>query len=60
MLLLFAVGVMSFFWMAVVAVLVFAQKVPRGGMRLVVPVAELLPALGVWIAVAPASVPGLH
>ena len=59
MLLLFAVGVMSFFWMAVVTVLVFAQKVPRGGMRLVVPVAALLLALGIWIAVAPASVPGL-
>jgi predicted metal-binding membrane protein len=59
MLLLFAVGVMSSFWMLVVAALVFAQKVPAGGPRLVAPVALLLVGLGVWIAFAPSSVPGL-
>jgi predicted metal-binding membrane protein len=59
MLVLFAVGVMSAFWMALVTVLVFAQKVPRGGTRLVAPVAVLLLGLGVWIAFAPGSVPGL-
>jgi predicted metal-binding membrane protein len=59
MLLLFAVGVMSIFWMLVVAVLVFAQKVPARGPRLVVPVALLLVGLGAWIAFAPSSVPGL-
>jgi len=59
MLLLFAVGVMSLFWMALVTVLVFLQKVPRGGTRLVAPVAVLLIGLGFWIALAPGSVPGL-
>ena len=59
MVMLFAVGVMSFFWMALVAVLVFAQKVPQSGTRLVAPVAVLLVGLGVWIALAPGSVPGL-
>jgi predicted metal-binding membrane protein len=59
MLVLFAVGVMSLFWMAIVAVLVFVQKVPAGGTRLVAPVAVLLLGLGFWIALAPASVPEL-
>jgi predicted metal-binding membrane protein len=59
MLVLFTVGVMSLFWMAIVAVLVFVQKVPARRTRLVAPVAVLLLALGVWIALAPSSVPGL-
>jgi len=59
MLVLFAVGVMSLFWMAIVAALVFVQKVPAGGTRLVAPVAVLLLGLGFWIALAPASVPAL-
>jgi predicted metal-binding membrane protein len=59
MVVLFAVGVMSFLWMALVTLLVFAQKVPRQGARLVVPVALLLVGLSVWIALAPGSVPGL-
>ena len=59
MLVLFAVGVMSVVWMLIVALLVFVQKVPAGGVRLVTPVASLLVGLGVWIALAPSSVPGL-
>ena len=59
MVVLFAVGVMSFFWMALVTLLVFAQKVPQGGNRFVAPVAVLLLGLGLWIALAPGSVPGL-
>jgi predicted metal-binding membrane protein len=59
MLVLFAVGVMSIFWMAVVAGVVFAEKVLPAGERISRVLAVALVALGVWIAVAPASVPRL-
>ena len=59
MLVLFALGVMSFTWMLVVGALVLVEKVPRFGPRLVVPVAVLLIALGTWIAIDASSVPGL-
>jgi predicted metal-binding membrane protein len=56
---LFVLGVMSLFWMALVAVAIFAEKVlPHGG-RLPTPLAVALVALGVWVGVSPASVPGL-
>ena len=56
---LFALGVMSLFWMAVIAVAIFAEKVLSHGARLAIPVAVALVALGIWVGVAPASVPGL-
>ncbi|HEX6679285.1 MAG TPA: DUF2182 domain-containing protein [Gaiellaceae bacterium] len=56
---LFVLGVMSLFWMALVAVAIFAEKVMPHGARLVTPVAVALAALGIWVGVAPASVPGL-
>lgn len=56
---LFVLGVMSLFWMAVVAVAIFAEKVLPRGARLVTPIAVALIALGVWVGVSPASVPGL-
>jgi predicted metal-binding membrane protein len=59
MLVLFAVGIMSLFWMALVAILIGAEKVFRGGPRLAPIIGVMLIALGAWIAVAPASVPGL-
>ena len=59
MLILFALGVMSLTWMVIVAGLVFAEKVLPFGARLPRVLAVCLIALGVWIAVAPASVPGL-
>jgi predicted metal-binding membrane protein len=59
MLVLFAVGVMSLFWMAVVAAVIFAEKVLPQGFRLTRAVALGLVVLGVWVAAAPASVPGL-
>ena len=59
MALLFAVGVMSLFWMAVVAVAISAEKVLPRGPRLVPLFAVGLVALGVWVAVSPASVPEL-
>jgi predicted metal-binding membrane protein len=56
---LFVLGAMSLFWMAVVAVAIFAEKVLPRGPRLAPMVAVALVALGVWVAVSPASVPGL-
>jgi predicted metal-binding membrane protein len=59
MLLLFALGVMSLFWMAVVAALIFVQKALPFGLRTTRVFAVAFLALGVWVAVAPASVPQL-
>lgn len=56
---LFAVGVMSLFWMAVVAAAIFAEKVLPVGVRLSYVVAFVLVVLGIWIAAASGSVPGL-
>src|SRR5919109_3827631 len=56
---LFVLGVMSLFWMALVAVAIFAEKVLPHGSRLATPLAVALVALGIWVGVAPASVPGL-
>jgi predicted metal-binding membrane protein len=59
MLVLFAVGIMSVFWMLVVAAVVFAEKVLPGGERVSRAVAIGLAVLGIWIAVSPATVPEL-
>jgi predicted metal-binding membrane protein len=59
MVVLFALGVMSVVWMAVVAGIIFAEKVVPYGARLTRPLAVALVSLGIWVAVAPASVPGL-
>ncbi len=56
---LFVLGVMSLVWMALIAVAIFAEKVLPHGARLVTPLAVALVALGVWVGVSPASVPGL-
>jgi predicted metal-binding membrane protein len=59
MVILFALGVMSLLWMAVVAGLIFAQKVlPKG--ELLIPVfAVAFIAAGIFVAAAPGHVPGL-
>jgi predicted metal-binding membrane protein len=59
MIVLFALGVMSLFWMAVVAGVIFVQKLLPRADRLVPGFAVLLVALGIWVAAAPGSVPGL-
>ena len=59
MVVLFALGVMSLTWMAVVAGLIFVQKVLPGGERLTRVFAVAFVAAGVWVAAAPGSVPGL-
>ncbi len=59
MLILFALGVMSVTWMAIVAAVIFVQKVLPFGRRLTWALAALLVAAGIWVATAPGSVPGL-
>ncbi len=56
---LFVLGAMSLFWMAVVAGVIFVEKVLRRGPRLAPVFAVAVVALGIWVAVSPASVPGL-
>jgi predicted metal-binding membrane protein len=59
MVLLLAVGAMSVTWMAVVAVVVVAQKLLRPRAMLDVPLALAIVGLGVLILVEPSAVPGL-
>ena len=59
MLILFALGVMSVVWMLVVAGLIFAQKVLPFGERLTAVFAVVFIAVGIWVAAAPRTVPGL-
>jgi predicted metal-binding membrane protein len=59
MVILFAVGVMSLFWMVVVAAVIFVEKVLPQGLRFSQAFALGFVALGLWIAIAPGSVPGL-
>jgi predicted metal-binding membrane protein len=56
---LFALGVMSVLWMAVVAAVIFAEKVLPHGLGVARAVAVGLVALGLWVAASPGSVPGL-
>jgi predicted metal-binding membrane protein len=60
MIVLFALGVMSLTWMAVVAALIFAQKVLPKGEYLTKVFAVAFVAAGVWVASAPGTVPGLR
>jgi predicted metal-binding membrane protein len=59
MVVLFALGVMSLFWMALVAGVIVVQKLVPHADRVVPVVAVALVALGIWVAAAPGSVPGL-
>jgi predicted metal-binding membrane protein len=59
MAMLVALGVMSVAWMAVVAVLVIAQKLIPPKAFIDVPLALVILGLGIAIAVVPSSVPGL-
>ncbi len=59
MVILFALGVMSLFWMAVIAGVIFAEKVFPYGFRLSRVFALAFVGLGIWIAASPGSVPGL-
>jgi predicted metal-binding membrane protein len=59
MAMLVALGAMSITWMSVTAALILAQKLlpPKGAVD--VPLALAIVGLGIWIILAPSSVPGL-
>jgi len=59
MLMLLALSVTSVAWMAVIAVLVLAQKLLLPKAAVDVPLALAIVGLGILIVIAPASVPGL-
>ena len=59
MLALFALGVMSLVWMAIVAVAILVEKVLPGGEAIARLLAVALIALGIWVGASPTSVPGL-
>ncbi len=59
MVILFALGVMSLFWMAVITGVVFAEKILPHCVRLSRVFAVAFVAFGIWVALAPASVPGV-
>jgi predicted metal-binding membrane protein len=59
MLMLVALGVMSVTWMSVVAVVVLAQKLLPAKAAIDVPLALAITGLGIWIVIAPSSVPHL-
>ncbi len=59
MMILFALGVMSIVWMLVVAGLIFAEKMLPFGDRLSRVFAVAFVLVGIWVAAAPSSVPGL-
>jgi predicted metal-binding membrane protein len=56
---LFALGVMSIAWMAVVAALIASEKMLPWGRAATWGTAALLVALGVLLVAAPAAIPGL-
>ena len=57
---LFALGIMSLFWMGVAAVAILVEKTLPGGERFARVLAVALVALGAWLAVSPSSVPKVH
>ena len=59
MLMLVVLGVMSITWMAVIAILALAQKLLPPKAAVDMPLALAITGLGIWIILAPASVPGL-
>ena len=56
---LVALGVMTITWMSVVAIVIVAQKLLSAKATLDVPLALKIVGLGIWIIIAPSSVPGL-
>ncbi|MET1020163.1 MAG: DUF2182 domain-containing protein [Microterricola sp.] len=56
---LFALGVMSVFWMVVIAAVIFVEKVFSSGPLLTRVVGSGLIVLGLWVGVSPSTVPML-
>ena len=56
---LLVIGISSIAWMVIVSVLVFVYKVVPTNLRLDTAIALMLVAVGLWVAIWPASVPGV-
>jgi predicted metal-binding membrane protein len=56
---LFALGMMSLTWMLAIAALIAAERLLPWHTHVIYGVAAALTVLGVWMAVAPGSLPGL-
>lgn len=56
---MFAVGVMSLYWMSLLGLAMFVEKMTPPRFRVAALIGGLLIALGLWIAIDPATVPGL-
>jgi predicted metal-binding membrane protein len=54
---MFAVGVMSLTWMALLTLFMFAEKMLPKGQKLAVPIATFLAVMGLWIALSPETAP---
>ena len=54
---MFAVGTMNLTWMALLSLIMFAEKVLPRGERLTIPISGFLFTMGVWIAVSPETAP---
>jgi predicted metal-binding membrane protein len=59
MLMLVALGIMSVTWMAVIAVLIVAQKLLPAIAAIDVPLALAIVGLGILIVIAPSWLPGV-
>ena len=59
MAMLVALGVLGVTWMSVIAVLALVQKLLPAKAAVDVPLALAIVGLGIWIVLAPSSVPGL-
>src|SRR5215475_3559203 len=59
MLMLVALGIMNIAWMVIVAVVITAQKLMPPKAAIDVSVALAIVGLGIFVAIAPASIPGL-
>jgi predicted metal-binding membrane protein len=56
---LFALGVMSLTWMIAIAALIAAERLLPWRTHAVYGVAVALAVLGIWMAIAPETLPGL-
>jgi predicted metal-binding membrane protein len=54
---MFAMGIMSLTWMALLTLFMFVEKVAPRGHALTIPIACFLWTMGLWIAVSPETAP---
>ncbi len=59
MLILLALGLMSITWMAVITIVVLAQKLLPARAAIDLPIALAIAGLGVLVIIAPSAIPGL-